>query len=140
MYLASKQSWLTLTVCNCREYIIIIWCICNCIDITKSKICKLESLNILVIYFDWFFLVINNWWTDVQDFVLFLCEIHPKQNNRFQVTVHLFNNFSQKTPKFGKKICEKTWLWPCGVTRKHGPPLRTGSVDYLRTGPWTTPK
>ena len=30
------------------------------------------------------------------------------------------------------------------VTRKHwplvhAPPLRTGSVDYLRTGPWTTP-
>ena len=30
-----------------------------------------------------------------------------KNYNRFQVTMHLFNNFSQKTPKFGKNICEK---------------------------------
>ena len=32
-----------------------------------------------------------------------------KNYNRFQVTMHLFNNFSQKTPKFGENICEKNW-------------------------------
>ena len=36
------------------------------------------------------------------------------------------------------------WYIERGVTRKHwpparGPPLRTGSTDYLRTGPRTTP-
>ena len=30
-----------------------------------------------------------------------------KNYNRFQVTMHLFNNFSQKTTKFGENICEK---------------------------------
>ena len=30
-----------------------------------------------------------------------------KNYNRFQATMHLFNNFSQKTPKFHKNICEK---------------------------------
>ena len=52
-------------------------------------------------------------WTDVQDdivnilFCLLVKYMENKNYNRFQVTMHLFNSFSQKTPKFGENIWEK---------------------------------
>ena len=37
-----------------------------------------------------------------------------------------------------RPVGQRTVRSEARLTRKHGPPIRTGSVDYLRTGPRTT--
>ena len=129
LYLAAQQSRLTLTACNCREFYIFE---IHVAVLTSEKEKMQVGITILFTHFDWFFLLIK-WWTNVHILVCFFVKYMENKNNRFQVTMYLFNNFSQKTPKFSENICEKTTGSPSSLVTVNMT-LRNGVIKRVCMG------